>query len=452
MVPMPDAPKSRPVINFTIEGGHALSGSVTTSTSKNGAVALLCAVLLNKGTTILHDVPKIEEVNRLIEVLKSIGVEVAWEGTSVRVIPPAHISLDGIDEDAARMTRSIIMYFGPLIHRVRDFRIPQSGGCNLGERTVRPHFYALEPLGVSIETEENYFHVTHNGLARAKEKDREIILYEAGDTVTENALMAAALIPGTTTIKYCSANYQVQELCFFLELCGVAIEGVGTSTLRVHGVEEINKTIEYTLSEDPIDSMFFIASAILTRSTITITRAPIEFLEMELLKLEKMGLVYEKSDVYFSKNGKTKLVDLTLHPSKLTALEDKLHSLPYPGLNADNLPFFAVIATQAEGQTLIHDWMYDGRAIHYTELEKLGAKVLLADPHRIFITGPTPLKAADLVSPPALRPAAILLIAMLGADGTSTLHNVYTIQRGYQNIAERLTTLGAHIETAVSEI
>lgn len=448
MVFMPDTPKTRPVINFTIEGDRKLFGSVTTSTSKNGAVALLCAVLLNKGTTVLHDVPKIEEVNRLIEVLQSIGVEVAWEGTSVHITPPEHLALDKMDEKAARMTRSIIMYFGPLIHREREFRIPQSGGCNLGERTVRPHLYALEPFGVKIDTEENYFHVTHDGL----KGDQEIILYEAGDTVTENALMAAAKIPGATTIKYASANYQVQETCFFLEACGVTIEGIGTSTLRVHGVAEINKTVEYTLSEDPIDTMFFTASAILTNSPLTITRAPIEFLELELLKLEKMGLKYEKSEVYLSKNGKTKLVDLTLHPSTLKALEDKLHSLPYPGLNADNLPFFAVIATQAEGQTLIHDWMYDGRAIHYTELEKLGAKVLLADPHRIFITGPTPLHASDIVCPPALRPAAILLIAMLGAEGTSTLRNVYTIQRGYQNIAERLSALGASISTETQTI
>ncbi|MBI4086454.1 UDP-N-acetylglucosamine 1-carboxyvinyltransferase [Candidatus Kaiserbacteria bacterium] len=440
---MEATPKTRPVINFTIEGGHKLSGTVTTSTSKNGAVALLCAVLLNKGTTVLHDVPKIEEVNRLIEVLQSIGVGVTWEGTSIRITPPAHLAMDTIDEDAARMTRSIIMYFGPLIHDLQDFRIPQSGGCNLGQRTVRPHFYALEPLGVSVETEENYFHVTHGGLA----KDREIILYEAGDTVTENALMAAAKIPGTTTIKFASANYMVQETCFFLEQCGVKIEGIGTSTLIVHGVEEINETIEYTLSEDPIDAMFFIASAIVTDSKLAVIRAPIAFLELELLKLEKMGLRYEKSGPYLAKNGKTKLVDLIIHPSKLKALEDKIHALPYPGINQDNLPFFVVIAAQAEGQTLIHDWTYDGRAVHYTELEKLGAKVLLADPHRVFVTGPTEWQAADIICPPALRPAAILLIGMLAAEGTSTLRNVYTIQRGYQNIAERLAELGAKITT-----
>ncbi len=434
---------ARPVISFTIEGGHTLSGSVQTSTSKNGAVALLCAALLNRSTTTLRGVPQIEEVNRLIEVLESIGVSVVREGASVRITPPERFALENINEDAARMTRSVIMYLGPLIHHARDFRLPYAGGCNLGERTVRPHFFALEPVGVRIETEENHFHITHDGL----KAEQEIILYETGDTVTENALMAAAKIPGITTIKYASANYQVQETCFFLEQCGVRIEGIGTSTLCVHGVSYINAAVEYDLSEDPIDAMFFITAALLTRSELTITRAPIEFLELELLKLEKMGLRYEKAAPYVSKNGRTKLVDLVIHPSELTAPEDKLHSLPYPGLNVDNLPFFALIATQAKGQTLIHDWMYDGRAIHYTELQKLGAKVLLADPHRIFITGETPLHAADLVCPPALRPAAILLIAMLAADGRSTLRNVYSIQRGYEQIAERLNTLGAKITT-----
>lgn len=434
-------PPARPVVNLTIEGGHPLHGTVTTSTSKNGAVALLCAALLNRSTTILHNVPNIEEVHRLIEVLQSIGVSVTWEDQTVTIIPPDTLSLDSLDEEAARVTRSIIMYIGPLLHHFKDFRIPQSGGCNLGARTVRPHFYALEPLGVNITTEEGYFHVTHQDLAC----DTEIILYESGDTVTENLIMAAARTPGTTTIKYASANYQVQELCFFLMQCGVQFEGIGTTTLVVRGVDDINDTIEYTLSEDPVDAMFFIAAAVVTHSQLTIERAPIEFLELELLKLEKMGLEYTKSDPYTAHNKHTKLVDLTILPSRLIALEEKIYGRPYPGLNIDNLPFFAVIATVAEGQTLIHDWVYDGRAIHYTELEKLGAEVLLADPHRVFITGPTTFAATDLTCPPALRPAALLLIAMLAAEGTSVLRNIYTIKRGYQKIAERLQALGAHI-------
>jgi UDP-N-acetylglucosamine 1-carboxyvinyltransferase len=191
--------------------------------------------------------------------------------------------------------------------------------------------------------------------------------------------------------------------------------------------------------------MFFIAAAITTNSAITITRCPIEFLELELLVLEKMGLDYTKSKPYLGANGQVKLVDLKIKPSKLHASPEKVHSRPYPGLNADNLPFFAVIATQAEGQTLIHDWMYEKRAIYFTELEKLGADTVLADPHRIYITGPTSLRAAELVCPPALRPATILLIAMLGASGRSVLRNIYSINRGYENLVARLQSLGANI-------
>lgn len=430
-------------LSFTIEGKRELNGSVETSTSKNGAVVLLCASLLNRGTTTLHKMPRIEEVFRLIEVLESIGVSVEWNNTSVTITPPKKIDLAHIDQEAAERTRSIILFIAPLLKHFTDFRIPQAGGCKLGARTVRPHFFALEPLGVTVETEEEYFHITHDGLL----KDREIILYESGDTVTENILMAASISTGTTTVKYASANYQVQELCFFLEKCGVVIDGIGNTNLTITGTDDIDAHIEYTLSEDPPDAMFFIASAILTNSEVTIARAPIEFLELELLKLSKMGLAYTMSEPYLSHNKRTKLVDITTKPSTLTALEEKIYGRPYPGLNIDNLPFFAVIATQAKGQTLIFDWVYDGRAIHYTELEKLGAEVLLADPHRLYITGPTPLKAADLVCPPALRPAAILLIGMLGAEGTSKLRNIYSIRRGYENLAERLTKLGASIST-----
>jgi UDP-N-acetylglucosamine 1-carboxyvinyltransferase len=263
--------------------------------------------------------------------------------------------------------------------------------------------------------------------------------------VTENVLFAAARTPKTVTIKYATANYMVQEVCNFLSLLGVTIEGYGTTTLTVTGVSDIKQDVEYTLSEDPTDSMFFIAAAIVTNSGITITRCPIEFLELELLKLEKMGFQYKKSKPYVSHNGVTKLVDITTKPSQLKALHEKIHPAVYPGLNIDNLPFFAVIATQAEGQTLIHDWVYEKRAIYFTELDKLGADTVLADPHRIFITGPTALKATELVCPPALRPATILLIAMLGAKGHSILRNIYSINRGYENLIARLQSLGASV-------
>lgn len=263
--------------------------------------------------------------------------------------------------------------------------------------------------------------------------------------MTENALFAAALTPSTTVIKYASANYMVQEMCAFLERCGIKIEGVGTTTLTVTGVASINQKLEYTLSEDPTDTMFFLAAAIITKSNITITRAPIDFLELELLKLEKMGFKYTLSKPYYSHNGRTRLVDIITKPSKLTALHEKIYARPYPGLNIDNLPFFAVIATQADGQTLIHDWVYEKRAIYFTELDKLGAETVLADPHRIFIHGPTTLKPNELICPPALRPATILLIAMLGAKGRSILRNIYSINRGYEKLVERLGALGADV-------
>jgi len=427
-------------VNLSITGGKKLKGTVVTNTSKNGAVGLLCASLLNRSTTTLRKMPRIEEVNRIIEVLESIDVKVEWNDTDITITPPKAFDLSKIDIEAARKTRAIVMFIGPLIHHLNKFKLPQSAGCKLGSRTVRPHFFALEHFGVSIETTDDSFVVETN-----LENPAEIILYESGDTVTENALMAAALTPGDTVIKYASANYMVQEMCAFLGQCGVKIEGVGTTTLTVSGVEQIDADIEYTLSEDPTDTMFFLAAAIVTGSEITIERCPIDFLELELLTLEKMGFKCTKSEPYTSVNGTTRLIDITTKPSKLIAPPEKIHSRPYPGLNADNLPFFAVIATQADGQTLIHDWMYEKRAIYFTELDKLGAETVLADPHRIYIEGPTKLRPNELICPPALRPATILLIAMLGAEGHSILRNIYSINRGYEGLVERLTALGAEI-------
>lgn len=427
-------------MNLTITGGQKLTGTIETNTSKNGAVGLLCAALLNKKSTTLVNVPQIEEVFRLVEVLESIGVKAHWDNKTLTLTPPKKIALKNIDEEAARRTRSIVMFIGPLLHHLQKFSLPQSGGCKLGSRTVRPHFYALEHFGVNIKTTEDSFDVSVK-----KQRPDEIILYESGDTVTENALMAAALTPGKTVIKYASANYMVQEMCTFLEQCGVTIEGVGTTTLTVTGIEEIATDITYTLAEDPTDSMFFLAAAVVTRSSLTITRCPIDFLELELLKLEKMGMKFTLSKPYLSHNGQTRLVNIKTKPSKLISLHEKIYARPYPGLNIDNLPFFAVIATQAEGQTLIHDWVYEKRAIYFTELDKLGADTVLADPHRIYINGPTKLRANEMICPPALRPATILLIGMLGAEGTSVLRNIYSINRGYENLVDRLASLGATI-------
>jgi UDP-N-acetylglucosamine 1-carboxyvinyltransferase len=431
-------------VNLRIEGGHELSGEITLKTSKNATVALLCASLLNKGTTRLKNVAKIEEVNRLVEVLTSIGVHVRWMGTNdLEIKPPEKFDLANMNKEAARKTRSVLMFIGPLMHTAKEFDIPYAGGCELGRRTVLPHLYGLEEFGVGVYTKSGHYEVMSTPQVPA----RPVVLYESGDTTTENILMAAARTDGETIIKMASANYMVQDLCFFLQRLGVRIEGVGTSTLRVQGVKDIRKNVTYSPAEDPVEAMTFIAAAVTTNSSITIKRAPIEFLELELLKLEKMGLKVEISGAFKADNGRTDLVDLKIHKHDglLVAPKEKIHPNVFPGLNIDHLPYFVPIVAVAKGRTLIHDWIYEDRSLMYTEMKKIGVNLELADPHRVFIEGPTRWKSADLVAPSGIRPAVMLLIGMLAAPGTSILRNVYTINRGYEDLAERLNSLGAKI-------
>lgn len=432
-------------IDFEVNGGKKLSGTIKTNFSKNGSVGLLCASLVNSGTTTLHGIARIEEVFRVIEILESIGVAVKWlNQNTVAITPPLapnKILLENINTESAVKTRSIILLAGPLAHLLSSFAIPHAHGCNLGKRTIAAHIYALEKLGIKIKTTAKNYEVTARKL-----KPAEIVMYESGDTACENVLMASALIKGVTKISFASANYMVQEICFFLEALGVKIDGIGTANLTVHGVSEIKKDIEYWNSEDPIESMMFISAGIITDSKLAITRCPIDFLSLELEKLKRMNLKFKISKIYNSFNGRTRLADIEIFPSKLKALCDKLHSNPYPGINIDNLPFFVPIAIRAKGQTMIHDWVYENRAIYLTELNRLGADITLADPHRLYINGGTPLKAAQIVCPPALRPSMVILISMLGASGTSILRNVYMINRGYEEIAERLNSIGADIK------
>lgn len=430
-------------VNLRVEGGHELHGSIETRVSKNATVCLLFASLLNAGTTRLKRVPRIEEVHRIIEVLTSMGVSVKWlPGSDLEIKPPAKLNVAHMDKQAARKTRSVLMMLGPLMHLFDAFEIPYAGGCKLGTRTVRPHLFALEEFGVDVVAKSGHYNVKVD-----KKEPSTVVLYESGDTTTENVIMAAARFEHEVTIKMASANYMVQDLCFFLKKLGVRIEGIGTSTLRIRGVKQIKKNITYSPSEDPVEAMLFVAAAVTTDSTLTIKRAQIEFLELELLKLKKMGLSFDVSEWYKADNGHANLADITIHKhhGRLEALEEKLYARPFPGLNIDNLPYFVPISAVAKGRTLIHDWVYEERALYYTELKKLNANVTLADPHRAYIDGPTKFSAADIVCPPALRPASLLLLGMLAADGISMLRNVYTINRGYEDIAERLNSIGAHI-------
>jgi len=428
---------------YIIQGGGKLKGSISVNSSKNTGVGLLCASLLNEGVTEFFNFPDLEETKRIIEVLESIGVKITWpHPRQLRIEPPKKFNLEAINYKAASSTRSVLMLLGVLIHKMNHFNLPKSGGCLLGARTVAPHLYALEKFGVKILSTSRYYKVSRP----KKMHQEEIVLYESGDTVTENAIMASALTPAKTVIKYASANYQIQELCFFLKEAGIKIENIGSTTLTIHGIKKINKHIKYYLAEDPIEAMMFIALAATTNSSLIIKGCPMDFLELELLKLEKMGFKYDVLRKYKSKNGETKLADIKTRPSNLIAPKDKIYGRPYPGLNIDNLPFFVPIATQAKGRTLIHDWVYENRAIYYTELSKLGASLALADPHRIYIDGPTKLKSNEIVCPPALRPSVIILIAMMAAKGKSILRNTYAIDRGYEDLAGRLKSIGAKIE------
>lgn len=432
--------------NFRISGGKQLHGEIEVKTSKNAAVGLLCASLLNKGKTTLRRVARIEEVNRIIEVLESIGVKCRWlPDNDLEITPPKRLKLDDMDVEAAKRTRTVIMFLGPLLHQYHDFKLPFAGGCNLGTRTVEPHMVGLAPFGLHVDTRPgtDYYHAT----SRKKKVEHAIVLTERGDTVTENIIMAAALYDGEVTIRNASPNYMVQDVCFFLQKLGVKIKGIGTTTLTIHGVKSINKTVEYYPSEDPIEAMSFVAAGVVTGSEITVKRVPIEFMELEMATLAGMGLAYTQTDEYPARNGHTRLVDISLKKSELRAPKDKIHALPFPGINMDNLPFLGLCATVAKGRTLIHDWSYENRAIYFTELIKLGANIEMVDPHRVYISGPTKWRPADITAPAALRPSVVILLAMLAAPGKSTLRDVYSINRGYEDIANRLNTLGAEIET-----
>lgn len=437
-------------VNLRIEGGHALRGSIQLKTSKNAAVALLCASLLNHGVTRFTSFPRIEEVYRIIEVLESIGVKVKWlENNDIEIRRPSVLNLKHIDATSARKTRSVLMFLGPLLHEYSSFQIPYAGGCKLGTRTVEPHLLALENFGVNVKAKTGRYDVSVHNQSHVQ----RVVLYEAGNTVTNNVLMAAARTTGTTIIQNASADYMVQDLCLFLQKLGVKITGIGSSVITVQGIKDIKKNVTFAPTEDPIEAMFFISAAITTNSNITIKRVPVDWIALELYKLKVMGLNYAISERYKTTNGIVDIVDIEIkkHNGKLIALADKLHPNLWPGINPDNIPYFVPIVAVAKGRTLIHDWMFENRAIYYTELTKIGANVELADPHRIYVVGPTKFTKADVVCPPALRPASLLLIGMLAANGTSILRNVYTINRGYEDIADRLNSLGAHI-TVLNEM
>ncbi len=427
---------------LVINGGKKLSGAIENQPNKNSAIAIMSACLLIKGVTTLVDVPQIEEVERMIELLESIGATVTRPAPRTLVIDAsAVLDLKHIDREVCKKMRASLLLAGALAARSDHFRVYKSGGCHLGQRTVRPHWYALKHFGIDVVSQDECYEVTvRHALTAAN-----IVMYESGDAATENAILAAVLAKGTTTIKMASSNYMVQDLCYFLVKAGAKIKGIGSTTLTITGVSALKSVKRYPIMPDPIVAMTFISAAIATRSALTIKNCPLEFLELELCKLEILGQHYSLSNYRKSKNGHFTVVDISVTPSKLTALPDKIYGRPFPGLNIDNLPLFVPILSQAAGRTLVHDWAYENRAVYSLELQKLGAHITLLDPHRLWVEGPTTFSANEVICPPALRPAVNVLICMLAAKGQSILRNTGVIERGYEHLYDTLNAVGADI-------
>lgn len=426
---------------FIIEGGKKLQGKIMVNSAKNSAMSILCASLLIKGETILRGVPQIQEVYRILEILTSIGVKTKWLSQGeLWLDTQTNLEMEKINRKACEMTRSSLMLLGALVMREKQYKLYKSGGCRLGQRTVKPHLLALQKFGISVNSTLKYYDVKNLKIHSA-----EVVMYEQGDTPTENAIMAAVLLSGKSIIKFASANYMVQDLCYFLNKAGAKISGIGTNVLTIEGVKKLHSVKGYQIMPDPIEAMTWISLACTSKSNLIVGGAPLDFLELELEKLSVMGQKFEILKKYKSTNGKFNLADIKFLPSKLIALPDKIHAQPFPGINIDNLPFFVPILTQAKGRTLVHDWIYEDRAAYYLELQKLGAKITLLDLHRVFVEGPTKFIANEMMCPSAIRPAMVVLIGMLAAKGKSVLRNPYTIERGYENLAERLQKIGAKI-------
>lgn len=419
-----------------------MRGAINNQSAKNSATPIICACAMIKGPVTLADVPDIEDVNRILELIASIGVKVKKTGAREFLLDASgSLDVKKMNRAAAEANRSSLFLLGALAARVKKFSLYKPGGCKLGERTIRPHLFALADLGARIEERGDCFAVKAPAL-----KGNKIIMYESGDTATENAVLAAALARGETTIKFASANYQVQDLCHFLNRAGAKISGIGTSTLKIIGVKKLKSVKNYSIMPDPIVAMTFIAAAITTGSRLVVKNCPMDFLELELYKLKKMGQKFKIKNQRLSKNGAFAIADIEIIPSALTASQDKIESRPFPGLNIDNLPLFVPILLRARGKTLVHDWAYENRAAYNLELNKLGAKISLLDPHRVWVEGPATLKAADIASPDALRSAVVILLVMLAARGKSILRNTRPIERGYENLYATLNKAGANIK------
>lgn len=422
---------------FIINGGKRLKGTIEARGAKNACFPILAATLLTDKECVIDNVPLIEDVFCLLEILKSLGKEIEWiKKRALRIRQKSRLDVGKINQKLVSRLRGSVLLLGPLLARCKVVRFAQPGGCVIGARPISTHLDAFSQLGIKIGEEvteqAEYFRLEFKN----KPAD-EIILNEFSVTATENALLFASALPKKTIIKAADCDYSTQELVKFLNKMGAKIKAFGSHNFSVVGKKTLSGA-KHKILNDPIEAGTFILMAAATRSDIIVKNVEISYLEFPLKRLKDFGLPIEII-------GKNKV---RVKPWASFKME-KVQAMPYPGIPTDLLPLFGVLATQTEGATLLHDPLYDGRLRYLNELNKMGAQIIFADPHRAIVNGPTVLRGV-IVDSPDLRGGASLIVGALLAKGETVINNIYQIDRGYERIEERLQKLGADIKRVKS--
>lgn len=414
--------------HFEIQGGKRLKGEIAVGGSKNAATPILAATLLTKEKCVISNIPLIEDVFRMLEILESLGAEIKWLGERKISVQAKNIQPKKMDVKKVKMLRSSILLLGPLSARFDDFKLYHPGGCIIGSRPVGTHFRALEKLGVRIRQDGKKYIIG----ARNK-KAGKVILSEMSVTATENAMMLAAGLSGKTVIKIAACEPHVCDLGKFLISIGAKIKGLGTHSLEITGIKKL-RGAQHKIIPDASEAATFLILGAATGSPIKVKNARENNLDLVLEKLRQFG-----ADFKIEKNS------ITVIPAKKLKAVVKVDTRTYPGVPSDVQAPFGVLATQAEGETLIHDSLYEGRFNYVKELQKMGAKAKILDAHRVIIKGPTKLKG-KIIQSFDLRAGASLIIAALLANGKTIIKDIYQVDRGYEKIEERLQKLGADIK------
>jgi UDP-N-acetylglucosamine 1-carboxyvinyltransferase len=420
---------------FIVNGGYPLRGNIRPAGNKNAALPMLAATLLTSEEVILENVPDIRDVRTLIELLGGLGAETDWIDRNIVRVRAREVRASQIEADLAARIRASILLAGPMLARAGEMILPPPGGDVIGRRRVDTHFLALSRLGAIVESDDGY-RLYRKGRLRGA----DVFLDEPSVTATENAVMAAVLAEGATRLRNAAAEPHVQNLCHMLNGMGARISGIGTGVLEVEGVEQLGGG-RFRIESDHIEVGSFIGLAAVTRSELTIEDAAIEHLDSTLLGFERMGIRCEVrgTDLYVpAEQDRVIRMDLGGHIPKI---DDG----PWPAFPADLTSIALVVATQCRGTILIFEKMFESRMFFADKIISMGARIVLCDPHRAVVVGPSRLQAG-VVDSPDIRAGMALLIAALGAEGESHIYNVGQIERGYERIDERLCALGARIE------